>query len=363
MTLRLLSVGLCLLASSVAGGLRADEAAPETRPKSVTVFAVPITPSKDIPPSLPERIAAVVGVLLEHAGMQDVELGKATFTPPDTDDVSKVAAAFAQFAKDQPLKTEYALFGQFFGTPQTGPTEVRTIVVDKAGNVVFADQAGPDVLARSEPKPDCPMTTSIFLVNRLRPVWDLADPLRPGAPEGKLAAALRKQSSVPSDGELADMDKRLKAVKDKFATSTVTVYPVHLWPGWDKAAAARLADMLNEQHICHAVAVTTCPDFTIKGDPNEQKILWDTARGFQKFIRGNPPATQYALLADYGLGRFADGQQYVSYVHLILCERTGDWVLADYQNSHHEDFQRVDPKTIDDCKRLAVIRLKARLSE
>jgi hypothetical protein len=362
MSSRFLSTGVCLLLLLATGSLRSEDLA-TARPKSVTVFPVIITPSKDIPPSMPERIGEVVGTLLERAGMQQVELGQATFTPPDTDDVAKTAAAFAEFAKGQPLKTEYALFGQFFGTPQTGPTEVRAVVVDKAGNVVFADQADQGVLSRSEPEADCPMTTSIFLVNRLRPVWDLADPLREGAPEGKMAEVIRKRSALPTDEELAAARERLKAVKDKLATSTATVYPIHLWPGSDKAAAAGLADMLNQQGICQAAASDTDPKLTIEGDPNEQKVLWDTARAFRQFVRENPPATEYALLADYGLGRLADGRQSVNHVHVILCDRAGDWALVDFQNSHDPDFQSVNPITIDDCNRLAAIRLKSRSSE
>jgi hypothetical protein len=359
-----LPIGLCVSVLLAAAILRAGE--PTTagvRPKSVTVFPVIITPSENIPPSFPGRIAEVVGTLLERAGMNDIELGQATFTPPATDDVAKTAAAFAEFAKRQPLKTEYALFGQFFGTPQTGPTEVRAIVVDKAGNVVFSEQADSDVLSRSEPKPDCPMTTSVFLVNRLRPVWNLGDPSREDAPEGKMAEIMRKRSGLPADEELTAMNDRLKAVKDKIATSTVTVYPVHLWTGSNESSATQLADLLNQQGICQAVASDTASKLSIEVDSNEQKALWDAARSFRQFVRDNPPATEYALLADYGLGRLADGQQSANHVHLILCDRTGDWVLVDYQNSHHPDFQRIDPKSIDDCHRLAALRLKHRLSE
>jgi hypothetical protein len=351
-----LSVGLCLGAMLAVGILRAEEPSADARQKSVTVFPVIITPSKDIPPSSPERVAEVVGWLLERAGMNDVELGQATFTPPDTDDIGKVAAAFAQFAEGQPLKTEYALFGQFFGTPQTGPTEVRAIVVDKAGNVVFADQAGREVLARSKPKPDCPLTTSIFLVNQVRPVWNLTSPLREGAPEGKMAEIMRKRSGLPSDEELAAMDKRLKILQKNIAAAEVTVYPIHLWPGWDEAGARQLADMLNQQGICHAVVAETAPNFTVQGDPNEQKILWDTARSFREFLRENPPATQYALLADYGIRHSPDGRQWVHHVHVILCDHAGDWVLVDYQNSHHSDFRSINPKSIDDCNRLVIRR-------
>lgn len=91
---------------------------------------------------------------------------------------------------------------------------------------------------------------------------------------------------------------------------------------------------------------------------NQQKVLWDTARAFRDFVRKNPPATDYVAFADYGL---SDTQ--VHHVHLIVCDRAGDWVLIEMQNSHHPDFQRIDPKSAAECSRLVVARLKDWLSE
>jgi len=91
---------------------------------------------------------------------------------------------------------------------------------------------------------------------------------------------------------------------------------------------------------------------------NVQKVLWDTARAFRDFVRKNPPATDYVAFADYGL---SDTQ--VHYVHLIICDRAGDWVLIEMQNSHHPDFQRLAPESAADCNRLVVARLKNWLSE
>lgn len=48
-------------------------------------------------------------------------------------------------------------------------------------------------------------------------------------------------------------------------------------------------------------------------------------------------------------------------VHFVLCDSKGEWVITDPQNSHQADFQRVAPKTVEDCDRLVVERLKALL--
>jgi hypothetical protein len=360
MTLRITLCVVCLLTWS--GSLHAQETPAQIHPKSVTVYPVVITPADHTAASIPVRIAEVVGLFLERAGMERVELGDVAFSPPATDDADGIAAAFGKFIATQPLQTEYALFVQILGTPKTGPKEIRTIVVDKTGRAVFADRALRDDLARSKAKPKDPMTASLFVANRVSALWQLADPLREGAPEGKMAQVMKARSGLPPAEDLALMKKRMESVRHKMATSTVTVYPVHLWPGADEASAVQLAKMLTEQGICKAEPSAVDPKIKIAGDPNEQKVLWDAARAFQKFLRGNPPDTQFALLADYGLSPSAHGKQ-AGHVHLILCDQAGEWVLVDYQNSHHSDFNRINPKSLNECSRLAVLRLKRRFLE
>jgi hypothetical protein len=354
--------GLCTLAVLEVGILRSEETPAKPRIKSVTVYPVVIMPSENIPASIPQRIAEVVGLLLEKAGMNEIEIAESSFSGPKTDDMSKIADAFGQFVGKQSLKTEYAIFCQIMASDHT-ITGIRSIVVDKSGKVIFADLSDQKAFSESKIKPDEPMTACIFLVNRLGNVWDLADPMRENAPEGKMAELMRKRSALPPDKELADMNNRLEILKKNIAVSKITVYPIRLWEGSDKTAAVELAKMLNDQKICQAEPSDVELNLKIQGDPNEQKVLWDTARAFREFLRANPPATEYAMLADYGISPASDGKQEAGAVHLIICDHKGDWVLADYQNSHHPDFQSINPKTIEDCNQLAVKRLKKCLSK
>ena len=157
------------------------------------------------------------------------------------------------------------------------------------------------------------------------------------------------------------MKKRQNTLKANAASSKVTVYPIHLWGGSHTSAAGQLAKLINEAKIFQAEVTDANPNLNIKGNSNEQKILWDTARAFRDFLRKNPPPTDYALLASYAVS--PDGKHEAGAVHLVLCDKSGDWVLVDFQNDHHEDFQSIAPKTVEDCNRLAVMRLKTRLSE
>jgi hypothetical protein len=354
---------LCTLVLPWAGVLRGEETPAKSRIKSVTVYPPAILPSELAPPSIPERLAEVVGTLLERAGMEQIELSKEPFSPPQTDDPAKLADAFGQFVGKQSLKTEYALYAQILA-PDHKIKEIRTIVVDKTGKVIFSDKADKETYAKEKIEPpDEPLTACLFIVNRLNKVWDLADPERENAPQGKMAELMNKRSALPPDKEIADMKKRLEVLKEKISTSKITVYPIHLWDGSDESGAAQLAKLISESGICQAEPSDIDTKIKIKGDPNEQKILWDTARAFRDFVRKNPPATQYALLADYGLSPASDGKREAGAVHLILCDKSGDWVLIDYQNSHHEDFQSIAPKTVEDCNRLALKRLKSYLSK
>jgi hypothetical protein len=350
-----------------AGVLNGEEPAAKTRLKSVTVYPIAIVPSDKMPASVPERLAEVVGVLLERAGMEQIEIADTPFSPPKTDDPAKLADAFGQFIGKQSLKTEYAFLAQILAPePERKIKEIRTIVADKTGKVIFNDLADEKTFSQSEIKPDEPMLACVFIFTRLGKVWELADPERENVPEGKFAELMNKRSGLPSKEEIAAMEKRLEVLKEKntpMKEMKVTVYPIHLWEGSAKSGAAQLAKIISESGICQAEPSDIDTKLKIKGDPNEQKILWDTARAFRDFLRKNPPATQYALLADYGISPASDGKREAGGVHLILCDKSGDWVLVDFQNSHHADFQSIAPKSVEDCNRLAVKRLKSYFSK
>ena len=76
-------------------------------------------------------------------------------------------------------------------------------------------------------------------------------------------------------------------------------------------------------------------------------------RALQSYVKENPPDTDYALFADYA---FAGGR--VFYVHTIVCDRAGRWVLVELQNSHHPQFAELQPKTSQDANRLVIANLR-----
>ncbi len=353
----LVPIAVLSLAVALCGtNSQAAEPTKDAKP-SVTVFPVFTSPDR-FPEELAKRVGIVVATFLEKAGIDDLEVADIAFNPPDTDNVARIAEAFGKHVGRHPIKTECAVFTQFVGTPTTGVKAIRTIVVDKSGKVLLAESADKAQLDKALLPPKDPMTCCVFVSRRLQAFWNLKDPLRPDAPKGKMAQFWQKDAGIPGKDELEAIAKRSETLRNNIKTASCTVYPIHVGGRSDKQTAAELVAMLNEAALGKAQTSETDPALKVAGHSNEQKVLWDTARAFRDFIRKNQPATDYAVYADYGLS----GTN-VHHVHVIVCDRAGDWVLIEMQNSHHPDFERIDPKSAADCSRLVVARLKDSLSE
>jgi hypothetical protein len=97
---------------------------------------------------------------------------------------------------------------------------------------------------------------------------------------------------------------------------------------------------------------------TSQADPNELKALWNLAREFRDYVRAHPPATDYALYADYVFNPQNVDQ---GFVHFVVCDRKGEWVIVDLQNSHQPDYQSIGIISRDRCDQLLIKRLEAYL--
>ncbi len=353
------------------GSLAVRAAPPENTPsarsvkleqKSVTVFPVVITPAKDIGPDFRKRIAEVVGMLLERADMKDVRLANAEFLPKPGDKTEQVASAFGQFVAGQNLETPYALLSEIQGEREKGIDAIRTVVVDAKGNVVLAEEIRREAFPQSGPTaPKDPMTCCIFIVNRLREPWGLADPLRNDAPAGKVQENWKTRSGLPTDEEVEAIKQREAKLRKQLAESSLEICPAFAGGKPDPETQARLAVLLADAGFASVQAVDKGPDLKVQGSPNEQEVLWRTARAVRAYFQEHSPSSQYVLVADFGIGRSDKGVK-VGAVHWIICDQRGDWVMVDYQNSHHDDFQKIEPDSVDDCLELVKIRLKKRLA-
>ena len=192
---------LFVAAFCVAVPVSADEPAVPAQP-SATVFPIVLNSGKPIagvPADMSKNLAELVGLFLERGGMKKIEIAGTQFLPPEENDSAKLANAFGQFVRSQKLSTDYALYGQFLGTPGKGVDEIRIVVVDRHGKVVLSERRDRQQLSQLGEEKIDPMIASYQLVCRLKGLWGLADPNRKDAPQGRMAEALGREVGASAE--------------------------------------------------------------------------------------------------------------------------------------------------------------------
>jgi hypothetical protein len=300
------------------------------------------------------QVAEVLGLFLERGGMEKLEVSSQEFQRPEEAAVEQVAAAFGDFVRRNPIRTEYALYAEFLGSPGAGFTEVRGILVDRAGNTVWTDRQTPDAEEFRKRNPKEPMECAILLVARLREILQFEDPFRRNAPEGRLARIYAERTGLPTQAERASMKERQSVARAKFPGSQAALFPILTAGRTDRKQAAHLAQLLGQQNLGHIKVTAAEPALEVSAGINEQKRLWDLARAFRQHVREAPAAADYLLYAEYGVD---PSRERAFFVHFVVCERNGEWVIVEMLNDHHPDFQSVAPKSADDCDRLVAKRL------
>ncbi len=302
-----------------------------------------------------KNIAEVAALMFEKANVKTIEVIDEAFLPTE-EDIWEISDSFGEFVRGQSLKTDYALFGEYVGTKDRGILQVRSIIVDGDGNPVWVERQTAEDKLFKKIKPKDPMSGTLLLVESIRTSLGLPDPERKDAPKGKWFAHWNKASDLPAEEEIKAMDKRLEVMSkefDNFKNAKVQVYPVFHHNKWDREAAVSLAGILNAEDVF--IAEATAPDiaFEIKGSSNEAKMLWDLARQFREYLKENKVEADAALIGQY----FLDEKK-AHAVHFVLCDQEGEWIIVDLQNDHHEDFQKINPKTTSDCDLLLLKRLE-----
>ena len=306
-----------------------------------------------------DRMTEVVGVLLEQQGLRNIELGTTPFTPADTNWES-LATAVGAFVKANPITTGYALYAEYNGNHQTGLNELRAVVVDQTGAVVWTDRQTPQDEAFKKNDAREPMTMSVLLVERLGPQLGLNEETAKAAKPGKMAAIMDERSGLPPANERAALPERQQAMKRALPAATLLVYPARIGgKEVNVPSATNIVRLLSQAGLCKAVLADQSVLLkTSLADPNELKALWNLAREFRDFVRTHPPAADYALYADYGFNPQNSEQ---GFVHFVVCDRKGEWVIVDLQNSHWPDYQSVGVTSCARCDQLLVKRLEGYL--
>jgi hypothetical protein len=303
-----------------------------------------------------DRVTEVVGLLLEQQGLKNIELGNSAFKPADNAELETLAGAVGDFVKGNAIATEYALYAEYNGNPQTGLNELRAVVVDHAGAVVWTDRQTPEDTAFKKLGSPDPMAMSVLLVERLGPQLNLKEETAKAAKPGKMARIMDERSGLPPEVERLSLEGRQKEMKTAMPRAALLVFSARVGgKAADALSATDLAGLINTGKLFTASPAGQAVLLKAsQAEPNELKVLWDLAREFRDYARKNPPEADYVLYADYV---FNPQNWEQGYVHFVVCDRKGEWVIVDMQNSHQPDYQSIKPTSRADCDKLLVKRL------
>jgi hypothetical protein len=305
------------------------------------------------------EFANTLGLLLEEKGYDKFEVAEAYFQfPADKSGPKKRAAAFGKFVRGMDLKTDYALGVEFTLHMESSWQEAYLVIADANGDIVWQDSQKQGDRAFDE-FPGSDVGCLELACNRLVPAMGLDKlPKKELAENKKQMLREIRAKEPPSHSERTSMEKQLKTMKQAGASAGVLVYPARVGGDHtDPSCATRLSELFTEAKLCQASVAKTGPVMEGSGWPNEMQVLWMFARNVREYVRQHPVDSDYVLFADYW---FAPAGE-VWAVHFVVCDRTGDWVIVDLQNSHQEAFQRINPKNLEDCDRLVLDRLKTEL--
>jgi hypothetical protein len=307
-----------------------------------------------------DRVTEVVGLMLEQQGLKNIELGKTAFGSANKTEMDRLAVSLREFVAKNPITTDYALYAEFNVNAQRGFDELHAIVVDKSGAVVWTDRLTAQDEAFKSAGPREPMDLCVLLIERLSPQLSLNEETAKAAQPGKMARLMEERSGMPPESERTPLPDRQKTLKESRQKATLLVFPVRI--GGNSVAVASAADltkMINDAGLCQSVAAKQSVLLKASlADPNELKALWDLAREFRDYVKKNPIDADYVLYADYV---FTPQNWAQGLVHFVVCDRKGEWVIVDMQNSDHPDYQSIKPTSREACDKLLIKRLEGYL--
>ena len=164
-----------------------------------------------------------------------------------------------------------------------------------------------------------------------------------------LGSAWTPAQEAPNAGGVPpEQQQRIDALKAKGPGTSLTILPVRIGAeAWD-----RLTEVVGTFLEKQGLQSIELGKAAFK--PEDKADMARLAVSLGEFVRKIPVDADYILYADY---RFNPENWEQGYVHFIVCDRKGEWVLAELANSHHPDYQSIEPISREDCDQLLVKRL------
>lgn len=297
------------------------------------------------------QVADVLGLVLEQQGLADLDATAGSFDAADTpwEQVPARFAAHVQSSARPGMAKRYALYAEFLGDPKKGPTEVRFVVVDPDGAVVLVDRQTPADAAfrRTAGRDPDPLGCSRLVADRLLALvsWQAAPD---SVTNGAFAARWEQKAGGPSRREREAMAQRRTVLQQDLAKARFVVQPT-VWDG--KASDPKPLVGLLQQQLGVGAVQAGAAQLQVAATSNQQRRLWDLAKALQKEQREHPVDADYVVVVDAAVS----GKS--GFVDVVVVDRQGEFVLADYTNDQHQAFQKRAPKAVADAERVAVDRL------
>ncbi len=165
-------------------------------------------------------------------------------------------------------------------------------------------------------------------------------------------------NSLPSNAETAAMPARLREFKrvKSNAIVAVNVFPARIGKDFFPPTATDLANLITGTMLCRAVPARQSLRLPPpRPEPNELLALWDFSRDVRDVARKKPAGPNYTLYADFAFNpqRWDQG-----FVHFVLCDPQGEWVIVDMQNARDSDYRAVMPTNWQTCDQVIARRMQ-----
>jgi len=144
-------------------------------------------------------------------------------------------------------------------------------------------------------------------------------------------------------------DEARRRFEQRTGSFTVTIFPIHVISGnqlsHDQALARRLAEFLSTSHLAEPIVASEPINIPAYYRVAETKRIRLAARHFQRTIDQVDLTTDYALMAEIVSN---PDKTRVLGVYFFLADRFGRIASARMANSHHSEFQKIQPKNPSD---------------
>lgn len=312
----------------------------EANTASFSVYPVYFTSGKPL-----KNVGDIIALFMEQAGMENVLPATSEFLRKEDSDFDQISVDFSEFIKNQKKKSDYSLYAEVLGSQLTGVAEVRALLVDKDGSIIWKYRSVKGSEDFKKYYPSNPMTCCVMISGILKNEVGLKKRAGFDLHQGNMTTHWATNSGIPGKEEQEAIRSRADIARKQYKTSSLAVFPVLYWgpdtngdfiKTAEKQCAENIVSMLNQRVFASAISIACDDKFDFQGNSNQAKMLWTMANNFSSYLKKNPVEADYALIALYSFNK--DGR--ASGINIVGCTGKGDIVEAALFNEHHKDFRK-----------------------